>query len=90
MSQGLANLLGNFFDAVANIISVNGAPHEEWAALGDVWNATATFDNGFERVLFDDAKYASVPSILSIDADGNAARSFEGWDRGLAFILQVV
>jgi hypothetical protein len=89
VSQGLANLLGNFFDAVSNIVSVYGAPHAEWSALGAVWNNTATLDNGFENITFDDAKYASMPAILAIDSEGRVTRSFANSDPGLAFVVQV-
>jgi hypothetical protein len=85
-SQGLNNLVGNFFDAINNVIGVYGAQ-----APGFVdWNNTATFDNGYTSVdVTARERYGKTSKTLAILPDGTVLRDWTGAEPSVAFILQV-
>jgi hypothetical protein len=70
----------------AAVIGTYGAPAEEWGAD---WNKTATFDNGYKRVLAETAKYDLTGKMAGIDATGSIIRTWDGADPSVAFLIQV-
>jgi hypothetical protein len=78
--------VGNFFDAVNNVIGVYGAPIQGFVD----WNNTATFDNGYTSVDVSAApRYGKTGKTVSVSPDGTVKRDWTGSEPSVAFLLQV-
>ena len=86
-SQGLNNLVGNFFDAVNNVLGTYGARITRPVD----WNNTATFDNGFTVVdTSAQARYSKTGKTVAVSTGGTVTRDWTGAEPSVAFLLQVM
>ena len=84
VAQGLANLYGNYADAIKSIIGKYGVVSEE---ADKTWNTTDA--SGFTEVLMNTTDYSLVGHVDSISDQGAIDMDVTEADESIAFILQV-